>query len=122
VNEYYTVKHQFRFQIEKLGIISKNTPLQSHLHQTPTIYGWAGHDQVWINGLHHQQYNGYQRAMDIDHIIELFIDCDRQKVCFTSESTSITHEIDISIKECAFPWIFYIGLYGADDQMRLLTA
>jgi hypothetical protein len=126
--EYYSGTHRFRFQIEKLntpkwvffGIVSKTAPLQSHLDKTPTTYGWAGHHQVWLNGIHHHQYNGYQCEMDTNHIIEVIIDCDKQKIHLTNETTSAIHEISVSITKCPLPWILYIGLYGADDRICLL--
>ncbi|CAF2697733.1 unnamed protein product [Rotaria sp. Silwood2] len=128
--EYYSGTHIFRFQIEKLGIpkwvffgiISKNIPSQANLYKTPTVYGWAGHHQVWLNGVHHHQHNGYICEFDINHIIELFIDCDRKKIRLTNETTSLTHEIGISPIKCPFPWVLYLGLYGSGDQVRLLFA
>lgn len=128
--EYSSGIHQFHFLIEKLGIpkwiffgiISKDTPLQANLYKTPSVYGWAGHHQVWLNGNHHHQYDGYKSDMNINNIIELIIDCDRQKICLTNQSTLITYEIEVSLLKCPFPWILYLGLYGANDQIRLLLA
>ncbi|CAF0835763.1 unnamed protein product [Rotaria sordida] len=128
--EYYSGIYTFHFQVEKLGIpkwiffgiISKNIPSQANLYKTPTVYGWAGHHQVWLNGIHHHQYNGYICEFDINHIIELFIDCDKKIIRLTNKTTSITHEINISPIECPFPWILYLGLYGSGDQVRLLFA
>ncbi|CAF0927243.1 unnamed protein product [Rotaria sp. Silwood1] len=128
--EYSSGIHTFRFQIEKLGIpkwvffgiISKNIPSQSNLYKTPTVYGWAGHHQVWLNGAHHHQYNSYVCEFNTNHIIELFIDCNRKIIRLTNETTSITHELGISPIKCPFPWNLYIGLYGSGDQVRLLFA
>ena len=60
--------------------------------------------------------------MDINHIIELCIDCDGEKIIFINQSTSLMHEINISTIKCPFPWVLYVGLHGADDQIRLLLA
>lgn len=128
--EYYSGCHTFRFQIEKLGIpkwvffgiISKDTDSQTNLYKTPTVFGWAGHHQVWLNGSHYHQYRGYTCALDENHIVELVIDCDKNVLRLTNENTSLKHEIDVPPVKCPYPWILYIGLYGSGDQVRLLFA
>ncbi|UJR32377.1 hypothetical protein I4U23_019839 [Adineta vaga] len=128
--ELFSGRYQFRFHIYQLGIpkwvffgiISKNTALQSSLYKTPTVYGWAGHHQVWLNGNHHHQYDGFKCEMANQHIIELLIDCDQNKIQLTNETLAMTHEIDVSIIKCPFPWVLYIGLYGANDEIRLQLA
>ncbi|CAF4278050.1 unnamed protein product [Adineta steineri] len=121
--EYYSGTYQFRFQIERLGIPewvffgirSKHASLKSSLYKTPTVYDWAGHH-------HHHQYDGFKCEMDINYIIELFIDYDRHKIRLTNESIFVGHEINVSTIKCPLPLILYIGLYGADDQIRLQLA
>ncbi|CAF1126725.1 unnamed protein product [Rotaria magnacalcarata] len=128
--EYYSGIHKFRFQIEKLGtpkwvffgIVSKNASSQANLHRTRTVYGWAGHHQVWLNGVHHHQHLGYVCEFDVSHIIELFVDCDKKVIRLTNETTSSTHEIDVPPIKCPLPWTLYLGLYGSGDQVRLLFA
>ena len=127
---YLTGRHRFRFQIEKLnmpkwiffGIVSENTPLQSNLHKTPTVYGWAGHHQVWLNGVHYHQYDGYQMEFETENVIELIIDCQEYRMRLTNETTSMTHQIDVLPSKCPFPWVVYLGLYGSNDCVRLLYA
>ncbi|CAF0747833.1 unnamed protein product [Adineta steineri] len=120
--EYYSGTHQLRFQIEKLGVpkwvffgvISKHASLESSLYKTSTVYSWTDH--------HHHQYDVFKCEMDINHIVELFIDCDRHKIRLTNESVSLVHEINVSTIKCPLPWILYVGLYNADDQIRLQLA
>lgn len=127
---YSTGLHRFRFQIERLsvpkwvffGIVSEKTPLQASLHKTPTVYGWAGHQQVWLNGVHHHQYDGYHMEFDTENVIELFLDCREHRMRLTNETTLMTHQIDISPSKCPFPWVVYLGLYGSNDCIRLLYA
>ncbi|CAF1338198.1 unnamed protein product [Adineta steineri] len=71
---------------------------------------------------HHHQYDVFKCEMDINHITELFIDCDRHKIHLRNESISLVHEINVSTIKCPLPSILYIGLYGADDQIRLQLA
>ncbi|CAF1467164.1 unnamed protein product [Adineta steineri] len=97
------------------GIRSKHASLKSSLYKTPTVYDWAGHH-------HHHQYDGFKCEMDINYIIELFIDYDRHKIRLTNESIFVGHEINVSTIKCPLPLILYIGLYGADDQIRLQLA
>ncbi|CAF0926095.1 unnamed protein product [Adineta steineri] len=95
------------------GIISKHASLKSSLYKASTVYGWAGH---------HHQYDGFKCEMDINHTVELFIDYDRHKIRLKNESVSLVHEINVSIIKCPLPWILYVGLYNADDQIRLQLA
>lgn len=127
---YASGLHRFRFQIEKLsvpkwvfiGIASQSAPLESSIHKTPTAYGWAGHHQVWLNGQHHHQYEGYQIEFDTEHILELIIDCQQHRMRLTNETTLVTHQIDLPLKKCPFPWVILLGLYGSNDSIRLLYA
>ncbi|CAF0781947.1 unnamed protein product [Adineta steineri] len=38
------------------------------------------------------------------------------------KSISLVHEVNVSTIKCPLPWILYIGLYGAYDQIRLQLA
>ncbi|CAF3755344.1 unnamed protein product [Adineta steineri] len=96
------------------GVISKHASLESSLYKTSTVYSWTDH--------HHHQYDVFKCEMDINHIVELFIDCDRHKIRLTNESVSLVHEINVSTIKCPLPWILYVGLYNADDQIRLQLA
>ncbi|CAF1643938.1 unnamed protein product [Adineta ricciae] len=128
--EFTSGTHRFRFQIGKLGIpkwvffgiISKNTPLQATLYKTPTAYGWAGHHQVWLNGNHYHQYDGFRFEMNNNDVIELSVDCDRRSIRLTNESLAMQHELEVALGRCPFPWVLYIGLYGAKDEIRLQVA
>lgn len=128
--EYSSGTHKFRFRVEKLGIpkwiffgiISKTAVSQSSLYKTPTVYGWGGHHQVWLNGAHYHQYENFIGEFNVDHVVELLIDCDQNKIRLNNETMAIKHEISVSPIKCPFPWMLYIGLYGSGDQVRLLFA
>ncbi|CAF3558445.1 unnamed protein product [Rotaria sp. Silwood1] len=57
--EYSSGQHRFRFKIEQLdgnkwaffGIVSKNAAIQRQSYYTLTTYGWAGRNQVYLNGV-----------------------------------------------------------------------
>ncbi|CAF1565353.1 unnamed protein product, partial [Didymodactylos carnosus] len=80
--EYSSGQHRFRFNIEQLGatkwvlfaVVSKNAPMQTNSYSTPSTYGWAGQDQVYINGVQ----SSYKSDMEMNDTLELLVDCDRQ--------------------------------------------
>ena len=129
-NEYYSGLHRFCFHIDRLGlprwiffgIISKNMPSETSLYRTSSVFGWAGHHQVWLNGKHFQKFNGYLSDMNENDTIEFSIDCDRQVISLKNQSTGSIYEMMIPIVQCPLPWVLYIGLYGANDQIRLVLA
>ncbi|CAF1290168.1 unnamed protein product [Adineta steineri] len=87
------------------GVISKHASLESSLYKTPTVYSWTDHHHH-----HHHQYDVFKCEMDINYIIELFIDYDRHKIRLTNESISLVHEVNISTIKCPLSWILYTGL------------
>ncbi len=128
--EYSSGQHQFRFKIEQLsisnwtyfGIVSKNIPLEDSPYNTPTTFGWTTNGAVLRNGSVQLGYNGYNSDMAQNDILELFLDCDRQKIRLTNERTNNTHEIDVNMTQCPFPWQVYIGLYFQNDRIRYLPS
>jgi len=130
--EYSYGQHRFRFKIEELdpdkwaffGIVSKNAPIKSISISTPTAYGLAGQDGICLNGIYQNtNKNGYKSDMEINDKLELFIDCDHQLIRLTNERTQTSHELNIDIKKCPFPWQILLGLCcSAGDRIRILPS
>jgi hypothetical protein len=128
--EYSSGQHQFRFKIEQMspqnwiyfGIVSKNIPLQECSSKTPTAFGWATNSYVFRGGSGQSQYNGYKSDMAQNDTIEVFVDCDRQKIRLTNERTNNKHELEVNVTECPFPWQLHIGLVYQNDRVRYLPS
>ena len=128
--EYSSGQHRFRFKIEELdpdkwaffGIVSKNAPIQSISITTSTVYGLAGQDGMSLNGVYQTTNKyGYKSDMEVNDTLELFIDCDHQRIRLTNERTHNSHELNIDITKCPFPWQLILGLCcSAGDRIRIL--
>ncbi|CAF1901338.1 unnamed protein product [Rotaria magnacalcarata] len=128
--EYSSGQYRFRFKIEELdsdkwaffGIVSKNVPMRAISISTPTAYGLAGQDGICLSGIY-QKTNTiqYQSDMEMNDIIELFIDCNHQIIRLKNERTHSSHELNIDINKCPFPWQLLLGLCcSAGDRIRIL--
>jgi hypothetical protein len=128
--EYSSGQHRFRFKLEELdpdkwaffGIVSKNAPITPISITTPTAYGLAGQNGVCLNGIYQNtNQNIYKSDMEMNDTLELFIDCDQQLIRLTNERTHSSHEININIDKCPFPWQLLLGLCcSAGDRIRIL--
>ncbi|CAF1570257.1 unnamed protein product [Rotaria magnacalcarata] len=126
--EYSSGQHLFCFTIENIGtgnwilfsIVSKNAPITEMSYSTPTTYGWAGINQVYLNGTCSNGFNGYKTNMETNHTLEFMIDCDKQKLRLRNEQTQSMYELDIDISKCPFPWYIILNLYHPGTRLRFL--
>ena len=125
-NEYQIGSQTIRFRIEKLnsngwiafGIVatqSEHTP--NELCTSPSSYGWSNQNQIYTGG----QLTSEQ-TIDIiqNDVMELFIDCEQQKIGLKNERSDKTMELSIDINQCPFPWQYYINLQTANTHVRIL--
>jgi len=122
--------HRFRLQIEKnplrtwifFGIISKSILMRPNSYESSSAYGWADYNDFFLAGIrqNNQTTGQFSHTLEND-IITLVFDCDNQKISYTNERTEYTHQINIDISKCPFPWQLHINLFGEDDRVRLLT-
>jgi len=128
--DYSSGQHKFRFKIEQknssnwihFGIVSQNVPLQETSYTTRTTFGWITHGYVVLNAAATSGYNGYRSDVIENDTVELFLDCDRRKICLTNERTNNKHELDVNVTQCPFPWQIHIGLYYQNYRVRYLSA
>jgi hypothetical protein len=127
--EYLCGQHRLRLKIEEyhsskwifLGIISKDVLLiEENSINIPSIYGWAGPNQVYINGKYNSSYNKYPSDVQKNDILELFIDCDQRKIGLRNERTDSSYELDVDLDKCPFPWQLNVIIYFAGDRIRFL--
>lgn len=129
-NEYSDGQHRFRFKLEQLdsdkwaffGIVSKQAPLKPISISTPTAYGLAGQNGICLNGIYKNADKiVYESDIEMNDVVELMMDCDHHLIRLTNERTHSSHELNIDINNCSFPWQILLGLCcSAGDRIRLL--
>ncbi|CAF3868788.1 unnamed protein product [Rotaria sp. Silwood1] len=127
--EYSSGQHRFRFRIETLGnnkwilfaIVSKDAAIIHYSYRTPTTYGWAGRNQVYLNGTCNSGFNGYKSDMEMNDTIEFYVDCDQRKIRLKNERTNSTYELDVNVTQCPFPWQLSLNLADSGDRVRLVS-
>jgi len=128
--EYSSGQHRFRFQIEVynsskwifIGIISKDTSMQSNSYGSSSSYGWAGGSQVYLGGVQQGGYKNFKDDIEQNDIMELFCDCDKRIIRLTNERTKSVHELPIDINKCPFPWQIHVNLHYQNDCVRILAS
>lgn len=126
-NEYQIGSHTIRFRVEQLiqngwiafGIIdtkSERTP--NNLCTSSSSYGWSNQNQIYVAG----QLTDEETIEIIQNdIVELFIDCEQQKIGLKNERSDRIMELSIDIDKCPFPWQYYINLHTANTHVRILN-
>ncbi|CAF4219052.1 unnamed protein product [Rotaria socialis] len=97
--------------------VQKERPITE---STRTTYGWAGGDQVYLNGTCSHDSNGYKTDIETNHTLEFMIDCDKQKLRLKNEQTQSIYELGVDITKCHFPWQISLNLCGSKARLRLL--
>jgi hypothetical protein len=128
-SEYYFGQHRLRLKVEQchsskwifVGIISEDACILENSSNSPSVYGWAGPDQVYINGCYNKSFKNYRDDIQKDDILELFIDCDERKIRLTNERSHSSYELDIDVNKCPFPWQLNVIMYFAGDRIRFLS-
>ena len=100
--------------------MSKQTPVKTQSYDSPTVYGWAGRNEVYCNGLKYVGLNGYRSRMETDSKLNLFIDCELKLIRLTNEHDHTQHELKVEVDKCPFPWKILICLYYTNDEVRVL--
>ena len=126
--EYSSGEHRFRLRIEVnnsdkwlfIGIISKSVCIQAKSYDSKSSYGWAGDDQVYINGVQMLGFNGYKPDIEKSDIVEFLVDCDQRSIRLTNERTHSIHTLAVDTEKSPFPWQLNFNLYYLNDCVRIL--
>jgi hypothetical protein len=125
-NEYQIGSHTIRFRVEQLiqngwiafGIIATESEhTTNNLCTSSSSYGWSNQNQIYVGG---QLINKETIEIIQNDIVELFIDCEQQKIGLKNERSDRTIELSIDINKCPFPWQYYINLQSANTHVRIL--
>lgn len=127
-HEYYQGVHKLYFHIENMtsnewlffGIISKRLFIGQQAHLDSSAYGWAGYNQVYMNGRVMHTLNGYLDNMKINDFIELTIDCDTQTLYLWHSRQTYKNKLPVDIRTCPFPWQFLVSCHNKNDAVRIL--
>ncbi|CAF2996828.1 unnamed protein product, partial [Rotaria sp. Silwood2] len=119
--------HRIRFKIEQLdaqpwwflGIISKSTPMQQNSQNSPSAYGWAGHNEVYMNGQCLKNTNGYISEYSKGDIIELILDCDHRLIRMINIRSMKSYETNVDLSQCPFPWMIHLNLFHMQTRIRI---
>ena len=128
--EYISGQHELRLQIVDnpskvwifIGIISKEARMGNNLFTSSSVYGWGDYNDYFLAG-HRQKTSSdvlYTRTLEGD-IIQLIIDCTKQKLCYKNERSGKSQEICVDTNKCPFPWQLYLSLGGRGDQINLCS-
>lgn len=131
IDKYTTGSHLFRLLIENLeqsvsrkwilfGVISASTPVQKQSYTSPSVYGWAGRDEVYLNGKKVTEYRNYISDFDKSDELNILIDCDLCTIEIINRRTHRIHRLQVDSSLCPLPWQLFICLYYTNDQVRLL--
>jgi hypothetical protein len=100
--------------------MSKDVALQAASYGSQSSYGWAGLNQVYLSGAHHNGFNGYKSDIEKNGTVELLVDCDQRMIRLTNEQTQSVCELQVDTNKCPFPWQLNFNLYFLNDRIRIL--
>ena len=125
--QYSTGLHRIQLKIDQLdllpwwffGIISKSTAMQSHSYKSSTAYGWAGNNEVYMNGECLKNINGYTSDYAKGDVIEIILDCDHHLIHMFNIRSKKSHEINVDLSHCPFPWVLHLNLLHMHTRIRI---
>ncbi len=125
--EYRIGIHRIRFRIEELdpypwfffGIISKCTPMQENSQNSATAYGWAGNNEVYVNGKCMKDLNEYNSNYAKADVIELILDCDHRLIRMINLRSTKSYEVTVDLTQCPFPWMLHLNLFHPQTRLRI---
>ncbi|CAF4708135.1 unnamed protein product [Rotaria socialis] len=89
------------------------------IQQEARQQGWAGHNDVYMNGKCSKNVNGYTSGYSRDDVIELILDCDHHPIRMTNIRSTKSYEINVDLKDCRFPWMLHLNLFHHETRIRI---
>ncbi len=130
--KYSKGKHKIQFAIYKkttsyvisFNIISKSTPISTaSSYEKRPVYGWNTTDSVNNPDKDHRVKKSFEDLQDETTFeLEVTIDCDNRKISYFNKQTANTHEMNVNISKCPFPWQLEFQLYDIGDRIQLVSS
>lgn len=130
--EYLLGIHQIRFLVKRqslsyyffFGIISKSKKIPQHETEIEqSTCGWQSDDGTIPRTSNKLVRSDFRDMTDQTTCeIVLVLDCDNQKISYFNQQTGNTHEIDVDIIKCPFPWQLIFYLFDTNDSIQLITS
>ena len=125
--QYNSGMHRIRLEIDNLdvhpwwffGIISTSTAMKEKSYQSNSSFGWAGPNEIYMNGKCSKNVNGYTSDYSKGDVIELILDCDHHLIRMTNIRSTKSYEINIDLKDCPFPWMLHLNLFHHQTRIRI---
>lgn len=131
-NEYSKGKHQIRFVITKRTpsiVMSFNVaPTALAISSSPSdddyhLYGWETDDGIIIPRNDHRNSKDFEDFLGQTTLhVQLTLDCDNHKISYFNEQTKNTHEMNVNIQICPFPWQLEFCLFDLGDRVQLVSS
>jgi hypothetical protein len=130
--EYSEGKHRIKFIINKktatyimsFNIVSKLTPISRTSYLKPPItYGWPTDDGLNYpdkDRSHKKGFNDLQGETTFE--LQILLHCDNRKISYFNEKTKNTHEMNVNIDLCPFPWQLEFYLFDIGDRVQLVSS
>ncbi|CAF4602963.1 unnamed protein product, partial [Rotaria socialis] len=80
--------------------------------------GWAGHNEVYMNGKCSKNVNGYTSDYSKGDVIELILDCDHHLIRMTNIRSTKSYEINVDLKDCPFSWMLPLNIFHHETRIR----
>jgi hypothetical protein len=130
--EYSNGKHQIRFIINKktteyimsFNIVSKFAPvLRTSSGEKPIIYGWHTDDRLNNPNKDFQNKKNFKDLRgETSFELQILLDCDNHKISYFNERTKNTHQMNVNIDLCPFPWQLEFYLFDVGDRVQLISS
>ncbi|CAF2784000.1 unnamed protein product [Rotaria sp. Silwood2] len=130
--EYSSGKHKIQFVLKQttaeyyclFGIMSKTKSIpQTEAEMKTSTYGWCTNDKaVSPHGCSQVSKDFRDMKCQIKFEIELFLDCDNQKIIYFNQQTKNTREMNVDVAVCSFPWQLLFYLYDVEDRIQLISS
>ncbi len=131
-NEYSKGKHQIRFMMNKRTasfVMSFNiVPTILAISSSPSdgeyyAYGWETDDGLNIPDSDFGTEKNFQDLQgETSFELQILLDCDNRKISYFNERTKNTHEMDVNIDLCPFPWQLEFYLFDVGDRVELVSS
>jgi hypothetical protein len=93
--------------------------MQLSSHNSPSAYGWAGNNEVYMKGQCLKNVNWFISDYSKGDTIELIFDCDHLIIRMNNLRSNKSHEMIVDLTYCPFPWMVHLNLFHIQTRIRI---